>query len=99
MSREDFSPDNEQILTNSIPRPCIGWVAHCSTLQDLVQLYVRAVQRGAVVPGGGSAVAGGSSATKDVSKMTPAERKKEIARRRAEAQKEKVRNTCHIYQV
>lgn len=54
--------------------------------QDLVQLYMRAVQRGAVAAGGGSGV-------KDVSKMTPAERKKEIARRRAEAQKEKVHTT------
>lgn len=52
-----------------------------------MQLYMRAVQKGAP----GQVVAGGSSAAKDFSKMSPAEKKKEIARRRAEAQKEKVR--------
>lgn len=57
--------------------------------QDLVQLYTRAI---AAKTGGG---AGGNPAAKDkdkdISKMTPAEKRKEIARRRAEAQKEKVR--------
>ena len=56
------------------------------TRQDLVQLYTRAI---AAKKGGVGA--GGNPTTKDISKMTPAEKKKEIARRRAEAQKEKVR--------
>ncbi|CAM9374487.1 unnamed protein product, partial [Hapterophycus canaliculatus] len=51
--------------------------------KDLVQLYMRAVQKS---PVGRGAVA----AAKDFSKMTPAEKKKEIARRRAEAQREKM---------
>lgn len=51
-----------------------------------MQLYMRAVgvKKGAEV-------AVGNPTAKDISKMTPAEKRKEIARRRAEAQKEKVR--------
>lgn len=55
------------------------------TFQDLVQLYMRAVQNR---PAGRGDVA--VAAAKDFSKMTPAEKKKELARRRAEAQREKV---------
>lgn len=62
----------------------------CSVWQELVNLYMRAVQKKP------AAATGGDPSAKDLSKMTAAEKRKEIARRRAEAQKEKVNYSTHI---
>lgn len=60
-----------------------------------MELYTQAMQNGGTktlaVSGRAKPAGPGSNAELAKSKMTPAERKKEIARRKAEAQKEKVR--------
>lgn len=68
----------------------VSWVLSMSmvSVQDLVELYVRALQNG------GGKTSSSSKAivapNTDYAKMSPAEKKKEIARRRAEANKDKV---------
>lgn len=54
--------------------------------QDLVDIYLRTVQKG----DGKAPQNAGAATDVPLAKMTPAERKKELARRNMEAQKEKV---------